>query len=172
MPPIRGRNWLYTLGLVLTLFLSTTVQAQTGHTSVGLDGRDIGTFPYLMSNGYLMLPLSAFVGLGWKPVLDPFHQTIDVLDCFRLDIADTDVYFFGGPPALGLLRAEKLENLPKDIQFVEGFYYLPVRPVLKFLNYDVTFDITTDQVQITSPSDLSRLTPTQENCLLNLDGKR
>jgi len=59
------------LAALLLAFYSASAQAQRPQVHLSLDGRAFGTFPALMSDGTLRLPLSAFASLGWRPLLDP-----------------------------------------------------------------------------------------------------
>lgn len=165
---------LYTLAmkrilpvLVALLFASAQAQTITPATFI-LDGRDLGQTTVYLSGGQLMLPLTAFAQLGWKPLLDTDNHLIDLAGCLRVSTMKPNMWLMGGPASVGVRSASALAPLPVGAQFRGGRWYLPARAVAGQLLYNVTFDKASARVEVKKPSDPAKINPTVEACLLGL----
>lgn len=155
-----------------TLFLGMT-SAQTtasNQTKLLLDGRDLGTVSYTLSGGQLMLPLTAFASLGWKPLLDPYNKVVDLAGCVRVKTTSREAYLIGGPNVIGVKTVGALQPLPVAAQLRQGSYYLPAKALASYLQYTVVFDKAVGQVRFTTPTDPAKIMPTTEACLRNIAG--
>lgn len=135
-----------------------------------VDGREMGQTTAYISHNQLMLPLTAFAQLGWKPLLDPDNHLIDLAGCLRVSTVQPKMWLTGGPPKVGVASASALAPLPVGAEQRSGRWYLPAKAVAGQLLYTVTFDKTNARVDVKKPSDPSKINPVVEACLRNIAG--
>ena len=154
--------------LLAALFLASAQAQNTTPATFTLDGRTLGQTTVYVSGGQLMLPLTAFAQLGWKPLLDTDNSLIDLAGCLRVSTVRPNMWLIGGPSHIGVSSASALAPLPVNAQFRGGRWYLPARAVAGQLLYTVTFDKANARVDVKKPADLAKINPTVEACLLGL----
>lgn len=155
------------------LLASSTILAQpvvVSDVRLVYDGRELGQTTAFVSGGQLMLPLTAFATLGWKPLLDTENGIVDLAGCLRVSTSSRKMWLIGHPPTLGVHSASRLPDLPALLEFRAGRWYVPAKALAGQLLYNVTFDKANARVDIKKPTDPIKINPNVEACLRNVMG--
>ena len=155
----------------LTLLSLANAGAQSvSNVTLSLNGRELGPTTAYLSAGRLMLPLTAFATVGWKPLLDTENGIVDLAGCLRIGLNRPKMWLIGGVPTLGVQSASVLALSPVNAQFRAGHWYLPVQAVANQMLYTVNFDKANLRVNIRKPTDPAKINPNVEACLQNVAG--
>lgn len=152
------------------LTLNTAGAQVISEVQLRKNGQELGQTTAYLLDGHIMLPLTAFATMGWKPLLDTDNHIVDVAACLRISLVKRKMWLIGSPPTLGVHSASPIAELPTPPQLRAGRWYLPAKAVLNQLQHTVIFDKATGRLNVIQPTDPPKINPNVEACLANLPG--